>query len=331
LLIDFLVSCLSLSRVIMKPIFSSKLTPVETGQVITILAKIKSEASRFEIELTEATDESFCEEIAFQVSVRFGEDDEIVRNSHTMEVGWGAEERMENLIPGNIANPFKPGDTFKLSIFIDVELFFVSINNKPFCTYSHRSDVTRIRRLNILNDVEKIHQIQHETVQPKQNLSSFRTSISRCFNIGDIFVIKGKTSASDQGSVEMNIFDEDLKRRFFHMKAELSSGNVQVNSQCSNHNWLEEQQTSPSPFPFDLDCQFKIAIVIKESDFTLVVNGEVLSVLAFTEDIEKVFSTMNGIEIIARDETKVEVESFEHFIMEDEDEDFESWAANIIY
>lgn len=319
----------------MKPVFTSKLAPIKTGQVITIFARAKDSASRFEIELSEGVDEIACLEIPLQLSVRFDGDDEIVRNSHTDAEGWGDEERMENLIPGNIANPIKAGDDFKVSIYVDVEQFFVSIDDKPFCMYTHRSDITQIRRLNIVNDVERVYRVEHESAQskkwPAKNDDVFRASIPRSFNIGDILVIKGVTSGNSEGFFMLNILDEDLKRPYFHMKAELSSGVIKVNSQCSDYNWQEGREVTPSSNFFELDTPFKIAIVIKESDFTLIVNGEMICVQPFEEDVEKMFSTMNGIEIISREETKVCIESFEHFSMENEDEDFEVWSADIIF
>jgi Galactoside-binding lectin len=322
-----------LRRVVMN--FSSKLTLVEAGQVITIHGKIETSALEVIIDLTEAVDEKPCHEVPFHLSLRFGVDDnEIVRNSHTTEDGWGDEERDENLIPGNVLNPIKSGDDFKVSIFIDVDHFFVSINDKPFCTYAHRSDVTQIRRLNITNDIETVYNVEHETAQPRKwplkTDDLFRASIPRSFKMGDVLVIKGVTRGSDEGSFALNILDEDLKRPYFHMRTNLSDKTIKINSQCFNHVWGEEQDASSSSYPFGIDSPFKIAIIIKGNDFTFASNGEILCSMLFREDAEIMFLNMNGVEIVSREGAKVEVNSFEHFTMENEDEDFDRWVSQII-
>lgn len=317
----------------MDSVYSSKLTAVKPGQVITIYARTRAEANRFEIRLTEAIDENQSEEISFEASVRFQDDAEIVRNSHSVSLGWGDEERMENVFPGNIANPIEAEDDFKLSIYIGEENFFVSIDDKPYCVYAHRSDCTLIQRLEILNDVEKVYRVDHESTKaekwPRKCDDTFRVSIPRFFNINDIFVIKGVASGSDNGSFALNILDENLKRSYFHMRCDLNSQCIKVNSQDRNHYWISnENQVEMSSFPFETDTPFKVALVLKESDFQLIINGELCCVQSYEEDIENMFKTMNGIEIISRDGTKVNVKSFEHFVSEG-DEDFEAWAASI--
>lgn len=317
----------------MQPVFSSKLVQVEHGQVLKIYARTKCTANRFEIELSETDGDEPSQEIPFHLSVRFGDDDEIVRNSHTEIDGWGEEERTENLFPGNIANPIEVDEDFQVSIFIDVEQFFVSINEKPFCAFKHRSDVTKIQRMNIVNDIDRVYRFEHESAVPEKWPANaddvFRASIPRCFKPFDILVIKAFTFGRDQGSFVLKILDKDLKRSYFHMKTELRSETTNVNSQCSNHLWKEGYDLNCSSYPFSLDTPFKIAIAIKESEFVLFVNGETLCVLPFDEDSEKIFSTMNGVEIITSNKTKITVKSFEHFSKESENGDFESWAAYI--
>lgn len=319
----------------MEEFYSSKLSPVKPGQVITIYGRTKFDASRFEIDLSEAVDDNNSTEIPLQISVRFGDGDEIVRNSHTTVEGWGYEERMENVIPGNVANPIKAGDDFKVAIYIDDGHFFVTINDKPYCIYTQRSDCTQIRRLNIKNDVERIYRVDHESTKEEQwplmTDDIFRVSIPRFFNINDIFVIKGATNGSSEGSFALNILDENLKRSYFHMRSDLDSQKIKINSQNWNHYWInrEERVEISSDFPFDVNTPFKIAIILKESDFHLKINGELCGVLNYEEDIENMFKTMNGIEIVSRDGTKVDVKSFEHHSLEGDEVDFESWAAEI--
>jgi hypothetical protein len=281
-------------------------------------------------------DENYCENIPFQLSVRFDHENEIVRNSQTIDEGWGEEERMENVFPGNVANPIRPGENFKLSIFIDESHYFVTIDDKPYCTFAQRGDCTQIRRLNIVNDIEKVFRVDHESTKdemwPVKSDDVFRVSIPRFINIGDIFVIKGSTNGGDMGSFALNILDENLKRSFFHMRCNMRSQRIKVNTQNRNQYWSnQEQQVEMSSFPFSIDEQFKIAIVVKETEFQLVINGEPCCTQNYEDDMVNMFQAMHGIEIISRDGTKVNVKSFEHFSMEEDEGDFEAWAADIIY
>lgn len=318
----------------MEIIYSSKLSPVKPGQAITIFARSKVDANRFEIELSEAVDDNPSEEIPFLISVRFGYDNEIVRNSHTAEHGFGEEERMENVFPGNVENPIVPGEAFKLSIFIDESNYFVTIDDKPYCVFAQRQDYTQIRSLRILNDVEKVYRVDHESTKddkwPVKSDDVFRASIPRFIQINDIFVIKGVIVGSERGSFAINILDEKLKRAFFHMRCNMISKVVKVNSQNCNQYWSEqEQRCEIGESAFNIDEQFKIAIVVKESGFLLYINGIPYCEQPFDDDTMSMFENMNGIEIISRDGTNVDVKSFQHHFMENEEEDFESWAADV--
>jgi hypothetical protein len=318
----------------METVYSSKLSPVKPGQTITIFARSRPDASRFEIELSEADNGSH--EVPFLISVRFGHHMEIVRNSHSGAEGFGDEERNENVFPGNEANPIVPGEAFKLSIFIDETDYFVTINDKPYCVFRQRQDCTQIRKLNILNDIEKVYRIEHETVKddiwPIKSDDVFRVSIPRFIHLHDIFVIKGVVTGSDSGSFAINIFDEKLKRAFFHMRCNMRSKVIKVNSQDCNQFWgNQEIRFEIESLGFNIDEEFKVAILVKESGFQLQINGNSWCELPFDENIINMFRTMNGIEIISRDNTNVDVKSFEHHFMENEEEDFESWAAEITY
>lgn len=295
--------------------FTIELTSVDVGQTIIIHAKSKSEAKNIDIELTEGEDEKYCAEIPLHISLRFFGGGLIVRNNRTKANKWGKEETKENLVPKSVANPIKSGDDFNISIYIDVDKFCVMIDGIPFCTFKHRKDFKQIKRLNVTNDVEKIYQVEHEKtkqVWPEQTDTVFRLSVPRKFKDGDILIINGVVRGSDTGSFMLNVFDGELKRQYLHITTNLGFKSFKLNSQNVNHTLQEEIIVKSSPFPLEVNFPFTVAIIIKDQSFSFAINGNVLASLPFKETVERIFSTMNGIEIISKDGTKVEVKRFEH-------------------
>jgi Galactoside-binding lectin len=198
--------------------FSIKLNAVDSGQVITIHAKAKSDAKLIDIELTESEDEKYCAEIPFHMSLRFSGNGSIVRNNRTKAAKWGKEEASEN--------PIKSGEDFKVFICLEVDKFYVSIDGKPFCTFQHRKDFKQIRRLNVTNDVEKVYRVEHETDKQmnfpgNQTDTAFRLPITRKVKIGDIFVINGTIRGNSKGNFSLNIFDQEFKRQYLHISTHL--------------------------------------------------------------------------------------------------------------
>lgn len=145
--------------------FTSKLLNLNPGQIITIFGKTFDCANMFEVELTE--DARKCDvrhEIPFHMSVKFIGSGIIVRNS--LSAGkWETEEKAANRMPGIAANPIKPGEDFQISIYIDENIFYVSIDDKPFCTFKNRKSISAIKRLNIFGDVDETCRIVHTSAQ----------------------------------------------------------------------------------------------------------------------------------------------------------------------
>ena len=157
--------------------YSGRLFPVEAGQVITLLGKTTPGAERFEVELNSGngthTDPG---DVQLHLSIRFGND--IVRNVHNRGGGWGHEERHENRLPGNGSNPIQRGAVFKITIFVDASLFFVSIDDKPFCTFPHRKPIHEIRMFTVNREIESVYGLTQTTAQPVQRPpSSYQHSI----------------------------------------------------------------------------------------------------------------------------------------------------------
>lgn len=315
--------------------FSLKLSSIDSGQVLTIHAKAKSDAKNIDIELTEAEDDKYCAEIPFHLSVRFTGSGKIVRNNKTKASKWGKEETTENLVLGNEANPLNPGDDFKVSIYIDIDNFYVSINGNPFCFFKHRKDCKKITRLNVTNDFDKVYRVENEKVAtigwPGQTDTVFRLPVLRKIKINDVFLVKGVICGSDKGSFAINIFDQELKRQYLNVTANLGCKSFRLSSQNANHSPLEDVIVKPTSFPMELNFLFKIAIVVNGNSFTFVVNGHFVASIPFKETIDRIFSTSNAVEIISKGGTKVEVKCFEHIEKEKDCENFDEFLAKIIF
>lgn len=152
--------------------YSGKLLEVKPGHVITICGKTKESAEYFDFFFgsDNGTSDDFGD-IQFHVGVNFAGSREIVRNSYTKHIGWDSnEERLENLLPNNTGiNPVNRGDEFKFTIYADTTMFYLSIDEKPFCTYEYRKPLSEIRRMNIFGDVEQIFQVNHSGSQQSIN------------------------------------------------------------------------------------------------------------------------------------------------------------------
>jgi Galactoside-binding lectin len=216
------------------PKYTTRLFPVEVSQVITVSGKSTAVADRLDINLSSGN--GACNEpgdIQFHLSIRFKES-AIVRNSHTRCVGWGAEERQENLVPHCTANPINRGDDFKIAIYVDLSAFFVTINEKPFCVFPHRKPLKDIQRLYIFKDLEKIYQVDHTSAPPKRwplmNPAIFSGLVPKQFQAGNVIVM----TAVPRGNREdftLNLLHVETGRNMFHLRPYLGSANIVINSQ----------------------------------------------------------------------------------------------------
>lgn len=128
-------------------LFSQSLFPVEVGQVIKIWGKALAAPDRIIIDLAKGNGTNFISnygDVALHLSAWFDTRKIIIRNSHTPGQGWGKEEITENLFPNNQEFPFKGETNFKVAIFVELEAFFVSVNDKPYCRYPHRKPLSDI-------------------------------------------------------------------------------------------------------------------------------------------------------------------------------------------
>lgn len=210
--------------------YSGRLFPVEAGQLITISGKTNNAAARFDIDLAGAP---MPGDIPFHISVRFNEN-VIIRNSLTKGVGWGTEERQNHLIPNNSPNPIRKGFDFKITIFIDTGMFYVSLDDKPFCYFPHRQPLSVIQRLIISKDVESIFQVDHITATPNRwpalNASTFSALVPKTFTPGSVIVFSA-TPRGNKGDFCIDFRETGSSRILFHLRPYLSQGSIVINDQ----------------------------------------------------------------------------------------------------
>lgn len=215
--------------------YSGRLFPLEAGQVITILGKTNFTANRFDIDLANTPNAG---DIPLHISLRFHGNPVIVRNAFTRGQGWGHEETHNNLIPGNSANPIKKGQCFKIAIYIDAGMFFVSIDDKPFCYFPHRQPLQLIQRLIIKQDVEKIYQVDHTTAQPTVwpaiNESYFSCLAPKNFRAGSVIVFTAIPRGS-KGSFSINLLENGKERILFHLRPYFNNGTIVINDHDANN------------------------------------------------------------------------------------------------
>lgn len=147
--------------------YSGKLLLIEEGHEVTISGKTKESAQCFDVFLAKdkgASDD--FENIQFHVKVDFTGKGSITRSYYTKEVGWDKEMNQDQ------PNPIKRGGNFKISIYADADMFFLSIDGRPYCTFKYRKPLTDIRRINIYGDVDQIYRVDHKIVKPKESLDN---------------------------------------------------------------------------------------------------------------------------------------------------------------
>lgn len=192
--------------------FSSRLFPVEAGQAVTVFGKTKVNAEAFVVKLTNARDIEDISDVHFNFSVNF-KTKEVVRNSFLVGVGWGKEEKSENLLTGGELNTIKMGHTFKIDIEVYEKLLLVFVDNRPFCSFALRKPLHEIQKVVVSGDVEKVFGIDHlkiisDTFQPNEN-QAWRGLIPNAFKPVNLIVVAA-VPGDEAGSFKFN-FRETLK------------------------------------------------------------------------------------------------------------------------
>ncbi|KAG5671537.1 hypothetical protein PVAND_001730 [Polypedilum vanderplanki] len=316
--------------------YNGRLMPVEAGQLITIVGKLLPNPQRFDVELLTGNNQgNDAGDIQLHLSTRFQiAEPVVVRNSHTRGIGWNQEERRENLFPHNSLNPFRRGGLFKIAIFIDRAAFFISINDKPFCTFNHRLPLNAIQRINIARDVEEIYQVNQTTVQEQQlvwpgiNPNVFESFAPRQFNPGNVILITGCPRGNSNGDFTINFFDgAKLDITHLHFRTYFSRHNIILNSQHENGHWQQEISTQLQPYPFAIGQVFKIAIAITSTDFQIAVNGKKVAFMTFREHQKRLLGSLTGFQLLSNNGLNVLVQGVDHLLMDSSCSGFERYSS----
>lgn len=205
--------------------------PVQAGQVITIQGRTASNVNRFDVNLKSEVD------IQLHLSIRFAGSGEIVRNVQTKGVGWGHEERHDNMISHNTPNPIKRGGDFKIAIFVDSSIFFVSIDDKPYCLFPHRKPLHDIKYVEVTQDVERIYRVDQTTSQPSKwpavNNLSFKSFAPKPFGPGNVIVMTA-IPKGNHGDFAIDFYDGGTSRVLLHIRVYIGNSLIVVNDQEPN-------------------------------------------------------------------------------------------------
>lgn len=198
--------------------FSSKLSPVKSGQLIRLSGTCSEEAKNFYIVLTgeesiDSTDSATEGTTKVQLGVKFqyGSSPYIVRNSYTAETGTWDDTNAEidqNLIVANAENPIKPGGEFNVVIATSKDKFLIFVNSDIYCTYTYRSALDNIKRISVYGDVKEIHNCDHQT-QPgleKPKTGEVVGSIPYA-KAGNCLVFHGQYTKPEGGSYLIELTD----------------------------------------------------------------------------------------------------------------------------
>lgn len=314
--------------------FSGRLFPVEVGQTLTIVSRASNQAQRIDIDLLSGNNHGVdAGDIQFHMSARFQTNDSsIVRNTHVRGFGWQQEERRENLFAFNVLNPINKGSVFKVVIFIDQSAFFVSFDEKPYCTFAHRLPIVGIQRISIARDVDEIYQVNQRSAQPdpwpivKTNV--FQSFAPRQFNPGNVIVITGIPRGNANGNFSINFYDGSNKTRaHFHLRIYPNQKKIVLNSQQENGNWHTPIAANPPHFPFMIQQTFKIAIAITSANFQLAANGLKFAQMPYRDDIKRLLGSMTGFEVIGNNGMNLGVPGVEHVVLDTECRNFERFSS----
>lgn len=216
-------------------VFSSHLMAVESGHLFAISGKTKISAKSFIVDFaSDNKSNSDIGDIPLRLWINFDRKG-ISRNSHFKDASWGSEEDDTNLFCGKSHNPFTPGDHFKISIYVDERLFFISLNEMPFCIYKFRHALSSIKVLRVLGDVEVICQADHVCARFPQwpPLIESKFSSIAPYPLVDNHVVSfvAEPQGSTKGSIELCLFESGSQRQMFNMKICYESKTIVAKSQ----------------------------------------------------------------------------------------------------
>lgn len=311
--------------------YLGRLFPAKVGQLISVAGRVSSDPQQIDIELSSVNNEGEdAGDVQLLLSTRFYPNDtSIVRNSHAKGVGWGDEERLENILPFNSQNPLIPGGNFKFSIFIDSDAFFVSIDEKPFCTFAHRQSIENIQKIKIAGDVDEVFQVNQRSAQadpwPIVNTNVFEAFAPEQFNPGSVVVITGVPRGHLNGGFYVKFYDGANKHKT-HLTLMTFFDCKQFAANSHREEGCMGEAVVASSFPFAVQEVFKLAIAVTDSDFLIAVNGERVMSMEFRDELRRLLGSMTGIEIVSNKGMSVLVQGVDFMHIRPDCEGFERFT-----
>lgn len=300
----------------MGPDFISKLAQVDPGQVITVIGKTKSDTALFSVNLTEDVSEHDTDYALHGIPLHFGvrfDEKAVIRNTRSSNAKWGVEERSENIFDGNESNPLTRGDHFKITIYCDVTKFFISMNDKPFCIYDYRLELSKIKWLDVRDGFESIYQVKQNVANPKlwpEDIGAVhRFTLPNKFKIGDEISLKGTIHEDSEGMFYLNLFNDAIRRTFFKIRVYMKEKYFNITSQSDEHYWMQNMRFNDIAFPFQIGKPFAVIVKVFEDNFELEIDGESLRSTPFRVT-ERIFSSLDSVEIISQSGTIINIKSF---------------------
>lgn len=118
---------------------------LQPGRMVLVQGRVNPNAIRFSVNLSCGSEPSA--DIALHVNPRFDER-RLVRNARLAGV-WGQEESSASW-----RFPMGRQQPFVLLIYATADVYYIAINGRHYCTYSHRIPLQKVQVVNIQGDVE---------------------------------------------------------------------------------------------------------------------------------------------------------------------------------
>lgn len=248
----------------------------------------------------------------------FFREDVIVRNSF-IDDQWGDEETTSNMMENSLQNPIVPGEFFIICFYMTETKFYISINNRKFCTYNYRLALETLKTIEIYGHIQTIKQVDHRSTFPSPwppiHSSDFGKAFSNdipiLFTPGHVIVLKARCFDNEKGIFIFKFLDYDTKREEFHMSCRFENKMIVRNAMKKDFSFGAEEKDGR--FPFVHDQEFKIAFGFTEHEFLVAIDGSKFT--SFKYRTTSVFNTTVGLKVTCLNGLKIHVTSLDHVLM----------------